>query len=156
MHRVLVIVFDSEARADEGKSELLRLDNEGSISIYRYEVLVKKADGPVIMRQADGNGTLSPFAKSIFGRLMDSTRPYFPGSIPKPSTPRSGNSPESNRIKKGEVFIRDVMEVLLPHRVAIVAEVEEQWPTVLDRRMASMGGVIFRWTVSEVQHGVEM
>ena len=62
MHRVLVIVFDNEAKAEEGKTELLRLDGEGSISIYRYEVVVKKADGTVVIREAEGHGTLTPFA----------------------------------------------------------------------------------------------
>lgn len=151
MHRVLVIVFDNEAKADEGKTELLRLDGEGSISIYRYEVLVKKADGTVVTRQADGHGTLSPFAKSLFGSLSDSTH-----STRDPASPRPANPLDSNKIETGEEFIRDVTEVLLPNRVAIVAEVEEEWPTILDRRMESIGGVIFRWTVSEVQHAVEM
>ena len=48
------------------------------------------------------------------------------------------------------------MEVLVPHRVAIVAEVEEEWPPLLDRRMESIGGVVFRWTVSEVQRTIEL
>ena len=151
MHRVLVIVLDNEAKADEGRNELLRLDGEGSISIYKYEVLVKKADGTVVTRQADGHGMLSPFAKSLLGSFSDSTR-----SNPEPALPRAANPLDSNKTETGEDFIRDVTEVLLPNRVAIVAEVEEEWPTVLDRRMESIGGVIFRWTVSEVQHAVEM
>jgi len=151
MHRVLVIVLDNEAKADEGKNELLRLDGEGSISIYGYEVLVKKADGTVVMRQADGHGTLSPFAKSLFGSLSDSTR-----STPEPAPTTASNPLDSNKTETGQDFIRDVMEVLLPNRVAIVAEIEEEWPTVLDRRMQSIGGVVFRWTVSEVPHAVEI
>jgi uncharacterized membrane protein len=151
MHRVLVIVLDNEAKADKGKNELLRLDGEGSISIYRYEVLVKKADGTVVIRQAEGHGTLTPFAKSLLGSLTDSTR-----STPEPAPTRAGNPLDSNMTETGEDFIRDVMQVLLPNRVAIVAEIEEEWPTVLDRRMQSIGGVVFRWTVSEVQHAVDM
>ncbi len=151
MHRVLVIVFDNEAKADEGKTELLRLDGEGSISIYRYEVLVKKADGTVVTRQADGHGTLSPFAKSLLGSLSDSTR-----STPEPAPSRAANPQDPNKTETGEDFIRDVTEVLLPNRVAIVAEIEEEWPMLLDRRMELIGGVVFRWTVSEVPDAVEM
>lgn len=130
---------------------MLRLDGDGSISIYRYEVPVKKADGTVVTRQADGHGTLSPFAKSLLGSLSDSTR-----STPEPTPPRAANPLDSNKTETGEEFIRDVTEVLLPNRVAIVAEVEEEWPTLLDRRMESIGGVVFRWTVSEVPDAVEM
>lgn len=151
MHRVLVIVLDNEAKADEGRKELLRLEGEGSVSIYRYEVLVKKADGTVVTRQADGRGMLSPFAKSLLGSLTDSTR-----STPKPAPTTAGNPLDSNKTETGEDFIRDVTEVLLPNRMAIVAEVEEELPSLLDRRIESIGGVIFRWTVSEVHHAVEI
>ena len=151
MHRVLVIVFDNEAKADEGKNELLRLDGEGSISIYGYEVLVKKADGTVIMRQTDGHGTLSPFAKSLLGNPSDLTR-----STPEAAATNAPNPRDSNKTETGEEFNRGVMEVLLPNRVAIVAEIEEEWPVVLDTRIGSVGGVVFRWTVSEAPHAVEM
>lgn len=151
MHRVLVIVLDNEAKADEAKNELLRLDSEGSISIYGYEVLVKKADGTVHMRQADGRGTLSPFAKTLLGRVRDSTR-----STSEPGTTIAGNPRDASKTETGVDFIYDVMEILLPTRVAIVAEIQEEWPTVLDGRMASVASAVFRWTVSEEQHAVEM
>lgn len=34
MDRMLVVVFDNETKAYEGKKALLQLDNEGSISVY--------------------------------------------------------------------------------------------------------------------------
>jgi hypothetical protein len=34
MDRMLVVVFDNESKAYEGKQALLQLDNEGSISVY--------------------------------------------------------------------------------------------------------------------------
>jgi len=147
MHCVLVIVFDNEAKANEGKTELLRLDSEGCISIYGYEVIAKKADGTVVIPQADGHGTLSPFAKS----LLDSSDSALPTPARKASNPA-----DSNKTETGQDFIRDVTKVLLLNRVAIVVEVEEEWPSSLDIRMDSIGGVVFRWTVSDAQHAVEM
>ena len=73
-----------------------------------------------------------------------------------PLTQASDSVADSNKARTGENFIRNLMEVLVPHRVAIVAEVEEEWPPVLDRRMEAIGGGIFRWTESEVQHAIEM
>jgi uncharacterized membrane protein len=151
MHRILVIVFDNEAKADEGKNELLRLDDEGSIGIYGYEAVAKKQDGTVVIRQAYSHGTLSPFGKSLLGSLSDSTC-----STTGPAATKAASPPDSDKTETGEAFVRDVMEVLLPNRVAIVAEVEEEWPMVLDRSMDPAGGVVFRWTVSEQQHEVEM
>ena len=39
MDRMLVVVFDNENKAYEGKKALLQLDGEGSISVYAYTVL---------------------------------------------------------------------------------------------------------------------
>ena len=63
----------------------------------------------------------------------------------------SDSAAHSNETKS---TISDMMEVLLPDRVAIVAEVEEEWAPVLDTRMEAIGGVVFRWTISEAQHAL--
>ncbi len=47
MDRMLVVVFDSESKAYEGKKALLQLDGEGSISAYGYAVVAKNSDGCV-------------------------------------------------------------------------------------------------------------
>ena len=151
MHRVMVIVFDNETKSEEGKNELLRLDSEGSISIYGFEVLVKKPDGTVLMTQADGHGTLSPFAKTLLGSLRDSN-----GSIPKQRATITHHPQGASKTETGEEFIYDVMEILVPNRVAIVAEIEEEWPAIVDRCMAPIASAIFRWTVSETEHAIEM
>src|SRR5262249_22961410 len=43
MDRMLVVVFDNEAKAYEGKKALMQLDGEGSIGVYGYAVLAKNA-----------------------------------------------------------------------------------------------------------------
>lgn len=39
MDRMLVVVFDDQAKVHDGKNALLQLDSDGSISIYRYAVV---------------------------------------------------------------------------------------------------------------------
>jgi uncharacterized membrane protein len=150
MHRVVVTVFDSGTEAEAGKSKLLELDSEGSIGTYGYAVIAKKADGTVVLKEVDRHGTLSPFANSLLASLCDSTYP-----ADESAATRAGDSADSNKSKKAENFIREVTEVLLPNRVAIVAEVEEEWPPLLDRRMESIGGVMFRWELSEVENALD-
>ena len=50
----------------------------------------------------------------------------------------------------GEDFIDDVSKVLKPNKVALVAEVEEDWVTPVDTRMEAIGGTVFRRALSEV------
>ena len=54
----------------------------------------------------------------------------------------------------GDDFIDDVSKSLLPTRVAVVAEIEEDWTTPVDNRMESIGGVVFRRALSDVVHQV--
>ena len=43
MDRMLVVVFDTEKKAYEGKKALLQLEDEGSIVVYAYAVVAKNA-----------------------------------------------------------------------------------------------------------------
>ena len=53
MDRMLVVVFDNESKAYEGKKALLQLDGEGSISVYGHAVAAKHADGTTTVKQDD-------------------------------------------------------------------------------------------------------
>jgi hypothetical protein len=44
----------------------------------------------------------------------------------------------------GEDFVNEVSLNLTPGRVAVVAEINEEWVTPLDTRMDALGGVVFR------------
>jgi hypothetical protein len=54
----------------------------------------------------------------------------------------------------GEDFIDDVTKTLVPNKVAVVAEIEEDWTTPVDTRMEAIGGIVFRRALSEVQQRV--
>ena len=58
MDRMLVVVFDNESKAYEGKKALLQLDEEGSIGVYAYTVLAKNADGSTSVKQGDDAGPI--------------------------------------------------------------------------------------------------
>ena len=58
MDRMLVVVFDNESKAYEGKKALLQLDGEGSIAAYGYAVVAKNSDGTTSVKQGDDSGPL--------------------------------------------------------------------------------------------------
>jgi hypothetical protein len=74
MHDVLVVVFDSRAKAEKGKTQLLRMGTVGTVSVYGYALVAKNEDGTAVV-ELDEPGSLGPFAKSIIGTLRDATRP---------------------------------------------------------------------------------
>src|SRR6516164_5767024 len=70
MDRMLVIVFDNEEQAYEGKQALLQLDGEGSIGVYAYAVLAKHADGTATIKQDDDSGPIGTLFGTSFGSLI--------------------------------------------------------------------------------------
>jgi uncharacterized membrane protein len=68
MDCILVVVFKNEAKANEGMKALLQL-GQGSISINRYALVSKRADGTTTVEQANNPGSLGTLAGTSLGSL---------------------------------------------------------------------------------------
>jgi len=154
MDRMLVVVFDNEAKAYEGKKALLQLDAEGSISAYAYAVLAKQADGKSTVKQGDDSGPLGTLAGTALGSLIGVLGGPLGVAVGAASGEVLGGAFDINNARIGEDFIEDVSKRLGPNKVALVAEIEEDWTTPVDSRMEALGGVVFRRALSEVKQTV--
>src|SRR5260370_36632378 len=56
-----------------------------------------------------------------------------------------------DNVRVGSDFLSDVAETLTPGKVAVVAEVDEEWTTPVDTRMEALGGVVLRRSLWEVE-----
>ena len=70
MDRMLVIVFDTESKAYEGKEALLTLDDDGRISVYACVVISKNADGSAEVEQAVDSGPLGTLIGTSLGSFI--------------------------------------------------------------------------------------
>jgi len=154
MDRMLVVVFDGEGKAYEGKRALLQLDSEGSISVFGYAVVAKNADGTSTVKQGDDVGPLGTLAGTTLGSLIGALFGPVGLAIGATAGFTGGASADLYNSGVGDDFIDDVSKVLLPSRVALVAEIEEDWTTPVDTRMEAIGGLVFRRALSEVKHQV--
>ena len=154
MDRMLVVVFDNESKAYEGKKALLQLDSEGSISVYGYAVVAKNADGTASIKQGDDAGPLGTLAGTALGSLIGVLGGPVGVAIGATAGFAGGMTGDLLNAGVGDDFIDDVSKVLLPTKVAVVAEIEEDWTTPVDTRMESIGGVVFRRALSDVVHQV--
>jgi len=154
MDRMLVVVFDNELKALEGKKALLNLDNEGSISVYAYAVVAKNADGTASIKQGDDSGPLGTLAETSVGALIGAL--FGPVGLAVGATAgfAGGAAADLANVGIGEDFIDDVSKDLLPFSVAVVAEIEEDWTAPVDLRMEAIGGTVFRRALADVQHQV--
>ena len=154
MDRMLVVVFDNETKAYEGKKALTQLDNEGSISVYGYAVVAKNVDGTASIKQGDDAGPLGTLAGTALGSLIGAL--FGPVGLAVGATAglTGGASFDLLNAGVGEDFIDEVSKALTQGKVAVVAEIEEDWTTPVDSRMDAIGGTVYRRALSDVTHQV--
>jgi uncharacterized membrane protein len=150
MDRMLVVVFDNENKAYEGKKALHALDDEGSISVFAYAVLAKNADGSATVKQGDDVGPLGTLLATSFGTLIGVLGGPAGMAVGAAAGMAAGSSLDLDNLRVGSDFIDDVQKVLLPNKAALIAEIEEDWTTPVDTRMEAIGGTVFRRALSEV------
>lgn len=152
MDRMLVVVFDNDSKAYEAKKALLQLDREGSISVYAEAVLAKKADGTVKVEQGDDSGPLGTLIGTSVGSLIGLLGGPAGMVVGASAGLFSGAAADLDNARVGDDFIDDVSKKLTPNKIAVVAEIEEDWTTPVDTRMEQLGGTIFRRALSDVQN----
>jgi uncharacterized membrane protein len=154
MDRMLVVVFDNETKAHEGKKALLQLEAEGSLSVYACLLVTKRADGLVTVNQEIDTGPLRTLVGTLVGCLVGLLGGPIGFAIGGAAGLLAGGTVDINRARIGGDFIDDVIQELLSNRFAVVAEVEEESTTPVDIRMETLGGIVLRRAVSDVKHTI--
>jgi len=154
MDRMLVVVFDNETKAYQGKQALQQLDAEGSISVYGYAVIAKNSDGRATVKQGDDVGPISTLLGTSFGSLIGLLAGPAGMALGAAAGMAAGSSVDLDNLRIGSDFVDDVQQALSPKKVALVAEIEEDWITPVDTRMEAAGGTVYRRAISEVQDKV--
>lgn len=151
MDRMLVVVFDNESKAYEGKKALQQLDSEGSITVYAYAVLAKHADGTATIKQGDDPGPLGTLLGTSLGSLIGLLGGPAGVAIGASAGFGAGAAADIDNARIGDDFMTDVTKQLQPNRVAVIAEIDEDWTTPVDTRMEALGGTVFRRALAEVR-----
>jgi uncharacterized membrane protein len=149
MEKIIVIVFDSESKAFEGSRALRELDKEGEISIYEARIVAKEPGGAV--RVLD-NADMSGFPEIAGGTAVGAVIGILGGPLGVIVGATAGALVGAiNDVQEAGVtdeFVDEITTALKPGKVALVADVVEEWVTPLDTRMEPLGGLVFRrpWT----------
>jgi uncharacterized membrane protein len=154
MDRMLVVVFDSESKAYEGKRALSQLDSDGSIGLWAYAVVAKNADGTSTVKQGDDAGPIGTLFGTSVGSLIGLLFGPVGAAVGAIAGLSGGATADLVHAGVGDDFIDDVSKFLLPNKVAVVAEIDEDWTFPVDNRMEAIGGLVFRRARSDVRHQV--
>lgn len=155
MDRMLVVVFDTEVKAYDGRKALLQLENEGSIAVFAYAVVAKNTDGTATVKQGDDSGPFGTLVGTSLGSLIGLLGGPAGLAIGATVGLLAGSTADLNNARIGGDFVDDVTRELLPGKFAVLAEVREDWTTPVDIRMEAIDGKVFRRSLSDVKHAVD-
>ena len=144
MNKMIVTIFNDEKNAYEGLKALKTLHTEGSLALHAAVVIAKDAEGRISVKQTDDSGPVG----TIFGLTMGALLGLLggPGGVAAAATAGAvtGSLFDLAALGVGEDFLAEVSQNLTSGKVAVVADVDEEWVTPLDTRMEALGGVVFR------------
>jgi uncharacterized membrane protein len=151
MDGMLVMIFDTEAKAIEARNALLQLDDQGSISVYAHAIVAKNADGTTKLQKEGDSGLLGTVAGLELGSFIGLLS--GPGALPISAGLGllAGGASDLHNARITDEFIRDVTRELRPNRFAVIAAVQENSTTFVDDRMKTLGGAVFRRALSELR-----
>ena len=152
--RMLVVVFDTESKAYQGRKALFQLEAEGSISVYASAVISKNADGTATVKQGDEGEPLATLVGTPLGSLIGLLGGPTGLAIGTVVGFLAGATADLNNARIGGDFLDDVKKDLLPNKFAVVAEIQEDWTTPVDVRMEAIGGSVYRRALSDVKHTI--
>jgi len=155
MERMLVVVFDNERKASEGSSALHQLELEGDLTIYGGAVVVRDAGGTVRTKRIDDLGPVGTLTGTAVGGLIGLLGGPVGVAIGAASGLAIGALYDIDSARVGGDFVDDVSKALAPNKVALIAEIEEDWTAPVDTRMEALGGTVFRRALWEARENVD-
>ena len=155
MERMLVVVFENESQAYEGKKVLEKLDIDGYLTVYRHAMVMKNADGTITVRESDDRGPYGLLVGTALGTLLGALGGLAGIGIGGTIGLVAGGAVDLHGARVAEDFVDDVAKALLPNRAAVVAEIEEDTTGPVDTQMEAIGGTAFRRALTEVKHTID-
>ncbi|MGZ5441173.1 MAG: DUF1269 domain-containing protein [Thermoanaerobaculia bacterium] len=155
MERMLVVVFDNEKKAYEGKSALHQVQYDSDVTVYAEAVVVKHADGSISVKEQDDFGPVGTLIGTSLGAMLGVLGGPVGLAIGATAGLTLGGLADVDNLLVGEDFLAEVTKSLTPNKVALVAQIDETWTAPVDTRMEALGGTVFRRSLAQVRQDVE-
>jgi uncharacterized membrane protein len=150
MNKLLVVVFDNEAAAEAGQTALRTLHAAGDITLYATGVLVRDAHGAISVKKSLNSGAIGTGTGLAVGSLIGLLGGPVGVVVGAATGAVAGAVNDFWVAGVGLDFIEEATRHLQPGKVALLAEVEEEWVTPVDTALEAAGGKVFRRTRMEI------
>jgi uncharacterized membrane protein len=156
---VLVVTFGEDAEKDQNAyqalTDLNQLDSQGQIEIAGAAVITRDPDGRVDVKSEVGD---APYAGTASGGIIG----LLIGIIGGPLGVLIGGTYgmlvgslfDIDDVETTESVLSEISKQVQPTRTAVLAQVTEESPDVIDAAMARLGGQVMRRPVFEVEQEI--
>ena len=135
MTNLVVISFKNEPQAFAGSHRLMELESHGGITVYEKVIVKKDLNGETSAIQDDTSGGLRVLSGMALGTLIGALAGPVGILVGMVSGTLSGALLETNYYDFSDDFISKVYSRLQPGTVAIVAEIYEEGPAMVENAM---------------------
>ena len=150
MNKLLIAVFDNETAASTGLQALHKLHAQGDVTVYATGVIAKDVNGQVSLKQAMDPGPIGTGVGLAVGSLIGLLGGPVGLTVGAVTGTLVGAVRDFWVAGVGLDFIEESEKLLLPGKVAVLAEIEEEWVIPVDAAMEAAGGHVLRRTRAEV------
>ena len=150
MNKLLVAFFDSETAAEAGLQALRALHAAGDLTLYATGVLARDAQGAVSVKKSMDTSPAGTVAGLAVGSLMGLLGGPVGVAVGAAAGTVAGAVRDFWVAGVDLDFIEAATLQLQPGKVALVAEIEEEWTVPVDTALEAAGGQVFRRSRTEV------
>jgi uncharacterized membrane protein len=153
---VLVVTFGDDPKNDtnayQGLTDLKELDSQGQTKIAGAAVITRDLDGSVDIKSEVGdNSYVGTASGGVIGLLVGIIGGPLGILLGGATGLLVGSLYDMDQVDTTESVLGDISKQVHPSRTAILAQVTEQSPEVIDSAMARLGGDVMRRSVVDVE-----
>lgn len=150
MNKLLVATFDTETAADAGLNALRELHAAGDITLFATAVLSRETEGVVRVKQSMDAGPIGTATGLAVGSLVGLLGGPAGVAVGALTGTAAGAVRDFWAAGVGLDFVEEATQHLQAGKVALVAEIEEEWIIPVDSALEAVGGQVMRRTRTEV------
>ena len=156
---VLIVTFGDDAENDQNAyqalTDLKQLDSQGQIEIAGAAVVEREADGRVDVKSEVGDAPYAGIASGgVIGLLIGIIGGPLGVLIGGTYGMLVGSLFDIDDVDTTDSVLSEISKQVQPMRAALLAQVTEPSPEVIDTAMARLGGQVMRRPVFEVEQEI--
>lgn len=144
MTNLIVITFSNESKAIDGSHKLSELESFGDISIFEKVMVKKDANGNVTVLETDTTEGLRTVSGMAIGTMLGALGGPVGMLAGMLAGTMTGAVLESDHFDFSEEFGTKVSKRLQPGTVALIAEISEEGPSIVDTALEPLAATISR------------